>query len=198
MEIYKDLELAEVQNEPDRINFTFVDYDSGDCHEIVFRKQRFDPDTSKYVEDEAKLNQCNEWCEKFFNQTIDTIEDAVGQKHDIYSYDTYESLWESVSPYDPELVNKKINGTIESFNEDPYRYEIRYRADGNLYSVKKNFRKEINGQAFVDVQKKKRATAKLEEDLGMSIEDMKSGKLEGMDITVKVKKFGKYTYGEIQ
>lgn len=197
MQIYTDLELVEAKNDPDRLILTYLDRGNNEIHDIVWRKQKFDKSSKKFVDDPDKLKQVEEWCGTYLDTTLDNVDSVIGRTDTIYAYDTFDSLWEVDQRFSEEDVGSLFSTTFKSIDLLPDRIAIRFEGeDGGTYCSNMKFTQLFDGQQMVNPQKKARQFRKFEDKFGVPIEERDS--LIGKEIMVEVKKMGDYTYSEVK
>lgn len=196
MNLYEQLELVDVVNDPDRVTLTYLDTERNEIHNVVWRKQKFDQATKKYVDDAEKLEQCKQWSKQYFDVELDDIESVVGRKDDIYAYDTFDSLWECDRRFTLEDVGEIITTTFKSIDLEKDRIAMRFEYDGNTYCANKKFTQLYDGKQIVNPQKRARQIRSFEDDFGVPIEE--KDKLVGHEIKVEVKRMGNFAYAEVK
>lgn len=196
MEFYENLPLLEVEQDDTYIILTFVDEEKNECHDIKWKKQKFDPDEQAYVDDPNKLKQCEEWAEKYLGVTLDNLEDAVGQTHNIYAYETFESLWEADAKFEEDMVGQIINSKFKDVEETSDGIIIRFDYDGATYRSNMKYTVFKAGRYMVSPQKRNNQKNRFEEKFGVPLEQADS--LIGKDIMVEVKAMGKNIYCDVK
>lgn len=203
MELSKQLELVSVEyaNNNNKAILTFLDENEGVIREVNFNKQKFDPQKNTYVDDEEKAEKVEEWSQDIFNKSFENLSQSVGEKHDIYVYDGFNSLFEVdiVEKFPKDWEGQIFSTEIESVEDTGQRISIKYKIENKTYETKLQYSKYVEslGQWFVDPQKKEKQLEKFEDHYGVSFEE--KDKLIGKDIMVEVKvAFKKYPYGEIK
>ena len=69
MELRQQLELVEVAyNEGNtQATLTYLDEENGEVLEVKFNKQSYDQQAGKFVKDDEKAKQVEEWCKEYFD-----------------------------------------------------------------------------------------------------------------------------------
>ena len=203
MELLKQLELVEVtyENDSKKAVMTFLDREHGEIRNVNFNRQSYDNTKNTFVDDPDKAKKVDEWCEKYFNLPFDQLTKALGTKHDVYAYDTFNSLFECdiVEKFDKSRVGEILNTTIKEIVVDNYSIRIRFTDDGKTYESKMSYGKylEQTKEWFVDPLKKQQIYKKFEEKFGLPIE--RANELVGHQVIVEVKTaFNKFIYAEIK
>lgn len=196
MELIKETEVVEVKNDNDQVLFTCLKRDEGKVIEVKWRKGDYDPTLREVIQNDAKVEQVNEWCKQYFDLDLMTINKAVGSKIDVYVYDTFASFWETDTKFTPEEVGKEFNTEVAEIELKDDAITVRYVINGNKYATNYRFTQKVGREFFVNPQKERKARARFEETFGLPVE--RKDELIGMPITVKVcSAFKKYAYGEI-
>src|SRR4051812_42383017 len=94
MELLEQLELVDVTFEDVKATLVFLDEDKGEIREVGFNKKSYDNDSSKFIDDPAKAEKVEGWCQEYFGLTFDRLAEAIGERKDIYAYDRFNSLFE--------------------------------------------------------------------------------------------------------
>lgn len=202
MEFMEQLELVDVQvEEGKKAVMTFMNKDQGTIHEVNFNKQSYDQNKNKFVDDAEKAEKVDQWCKDYFDLTFENLHKAVGQKHDIYAYDKFNSLFEveMVEKFDKDMEGQIFETVVDEVKDNGNMIKILFEYDGNKYESKMNYSKymEDMNQWFVDPVKQKKMYKKFEDKFHIKVDDMKE--LEGQKIMVEVKvAFGKFPYAEIK
>lgn len=203
MELRENLALIEVeyQNDNKKAVLTFLDEENGQVLEVNFNKQAYDAAAKQFVDDAEKASKVDDWCYTYFDTTFDKLNQAVGQKKDVYKYDSFNSLWESdyAQKFDDEDVGKVFTATIKNIKDDGIAIVIEYEIDNILYSSKMTYAKYVENlkKWFEDPIRKEKQFEKFKNKFGVPVED--ADQILEKEIMVEVKKaFGKFTYGDIK
>lgn len=197
MELHKDLPVVDIENTDDAVKFIFINSDSNEIYEVIFHKKQYDTKTREYVESDEKLKQTETWCQTYFGLPLDKIDQAIGQKHDVYVYEGYNSLWESDKKFTPDTVGQIIEAKIKEVTLNNTGIKIRYDYKGSTYSSNMGFTQKVGDNFYVNPQKKLKQLQRFEDKFHVPIEQ--ANKLTGKKIMVEIKKaMGKYVYGDIK
>lgn len=203
MELRENLALIEVeyQNDNKKAVLTFLDEENGQVLEVNFNKQAYDTVAKQFVDDAEKASKVDDWCYTYFDTTFDKLNQAVGQKKDVYKYDSFNSLWESdyAQKFDSEDVGKVFTAILKNIKDDGIAIVIEYEINDVLYSSKMTYAKYVENlkKWFEDPIRKEKQFDKFKNKFGVSVED--AGQILDKEIMVEVKKaFGKFTYGDIK
>lgn len=201
MNIVKDCELVKASVTDGKAEMKWYDAEGDQLLTVKFNKQSWDRDTGKFVDDDAKAAQCEEWAQKYLGCTFDDIPDAVGVVHDVYVYDRFCSLWEVEEKARPkkftEPVKKIIQTTVEAVEIDNVGIHVMYRYKDELYESKYSTSEWVEKlRKFVpDPDKRARAEKRFKETFGVEAADAES--IVGTPVQVQVKKAFTSYYGEI-
>lgn len=200
-DLRKGLELVEVEytNDNKRAILKFLDMENGELLEVNFNKQAWV--NGEYVDDEEKAAKVDEWCQKYFDTTFDDLASKVGETHDVYKYEKFNSLWEAdeVNKFDVKQKGQIFTTNIESISDTGQKISIRYKVDGDLYETKYQYADYVEqlNQFFPNPQKKLKQYKKFKDLFGVDVEN--ADEIIGKEIMVEVKvAFGKFAYGEIK
>lgn len=203
MELREKLALIEVeyQNDNKKAVLTFLDEENGQVLEVNFNKQAYDTVAKQFVDDAEKASKVDDWCYTYFDTTFDKLNQAVGQKKDVYKYDSFNSLWESdyAQKFDSEDVGKVFTAILKNIKDDGIAIVIEYEIDNILYSSKMTYAKYVENlkKWFEDPIRKEKQFEKFKNKFGVPVED--ADQILEKEIMVEVKKaFGKFTYGDIK
>jgi len=203
MELRAQLELVGVEYESNdqKAVMTFLDKEEKAVRVVNFNRQKYDADAQKFVDDPDKAKQVDEWCEKYLNTSFDSIESAIGTKHDIYVYEKFCSLWECeiTEKFTDDMEGQVYQTTIDDVIVDAYTIRVKYKIDGKQYESKMSYgvyQKDLK-EWFVDPIKKDRQIEKFSDKFGVSIDN--KDQIIGQPLMVEVKKaMGKYLYGDMK
>lgn len=200
-DLREDLELVEVEytNDNKRAILKFLDMENGELLEVNFNKQAWV--NGEYVDDEEKAAKVDEWCQKYFDTTFDDLASKVGETHDVYKYEKFNSLWEAdeVNKFDVKQKGQIFTTNIESISDTGQKISIRYKVDGDLYETKYQYADYVEqlNQFFPNPQKKLKQYKKFKDLFGVDVEN--ADEIISKEIMVEVKvAFGKFAYGEIK
>lgn len=201
MELLKDLELVEVAVEDGKAELTFLDEENMEIRKVNINKKKYDRDKNKWFEDSEQAEKAEKIAEDEFGQSFDDLEDAVGQRKDIYAYDKFNSLFEvqMIEKFDKDQEGLIFQTTISEITEDNVGIHIRFEYEGNKYESKMTYSDylEAKKQFIVDPIKKQKQYEKFETKFKLPISEKEQ--LIGEQITVEVKvAFGKFSYAEIK
>lgn len=201
MEIRKDLELVGVEYENDgkKAVMTFLDRDRREIRTVNFNRQIYD--NGKYIDDEEKGKKVDQWCADYFGASFDRLASCVGQKKDVYCYDTFNSLFEveQIEKFTEDMIGEIFQTSVKEILVDENAIRIRYLIEGKTYESKMSFANYMSDVKmwFVDPIKKNNQFRKFEEKFGVPVE--KKDDLIGHALMVECKKaMGKYCYGDIK
>lgn len=201
--ILKDLELVEVEYNDSKMKATlsFVDRENGELREVNFNKQVFDGDKKKWKDDSEKAEKVENWSKEYFDTTFDTLDSAIGTKHDVYAYDKFCSMFhvDQVEKFTDEQVGTMLSSQITDIFDDGIALKIRYDIDGAVHETKYTYAKFLE-QTKEWLPNPITKTKKLEKFEGIfHVPFEKAESLIGTDIMIEVKSaFGKFPYGEIK
>lgn len=186
----EQLELVEVSYNDAKVTLTFLDVAAGEIREVNFNKKSFDKDTQKFVADPEKEVKVAEALQAHFGLTFDTMEQAVGQKRDVYCYEKFNSLEEStvrdIAKFEADMVGQIVSGEIVEVALEEEGIRIYVEVDGLTYRCNMGFTKQIGGTYYQDPQKKPKQLAKFKEKFGVDAEEGVS--LVGKTVMFEVKK----------
>lgn len=183
-EILKDLELVDVIESEDRYSLNFLEPTYQEIHEVIWNKKSYDRENQEWIDSPDQLVKIANYSKEYLGFDLSEIQKAVGQKHDIYSYETYESLWETDRRFYKEDVSDKLRtGIIKSIERTLDGITIRFSYDGGTYRSNMKFLKD--GRR--DAQKRKKQLRVFEDKFGVPID--KKDELIGSKVIFKVKDF---------
>ncbi|EUJ33535.1 hypothetical protein MFLO_02528 [Listeria floridensis FSL S10-1187] len=197
----EQLELVEVILKDGKATLQFVDMERGELREVIFNKNVYDADKGEFVPSDEKAQKVEEWCQEYFGVTFDNLPSAVGVEKDVYTYDKFNSLWESeqIAKFDKDMVGQIISSTVTGVDDDGIGIHIKFEYDGQTYQSNMNYSDymETLKQWFKNPQKQTKQYEKFEEKFGIPVEDKEE--LVGKEIMIEVKAaFGKFIYPEIK
>lgn len=201
--LLEQLEMIDVRFEDEgaKAVMVFIDEERGEIREVNFNTKIYDKDTKKFIPDSEKIEKVEEWCNQYFGLTYDTLNQAIGTKHDIYAYDTFNSLWEStqIKKFDSDMEGQLLEAVITEVVVDDIGLKIRFDYDGDIYNSNMGYSEYMESldKWFVNPQKKLKQEKKFKEKFHIEVVDAQQ--LVGKTIMVEVKKaMGKYIYAEIK
>lgn len=201
MEIRENLELVAVdfENNGKKAVMTFLDIERREVRTINFNKQTYKD--GNYVDDPEKAAKVDEWCDTYFQTSFENLSSAIGQTHDVYIYEKFNSLFEvdSVAKFDKDMVGQIFQTEVKEIIVDDYFIKIRYEIEGETYESKMTFGNYVENmnQWFVDPQKKEKVFAKFEDKFGVPVD--RKDEIIGHPLMVEVKTaFGTHFYGDIK
>ena len=197
----KDLELVEVayDNDGKKAILRFLDVENAELLEVNFNKQSYV--NGKYVDDEKKAEQTEEWSKEYFDCSFNELETKVGVKKDVYKYDQFNSLWEAevINKFEKKEKGKMFETTIKEVVDNGQKISVKFDYNEKTYEKKFQYSDYIESleQWFVNPQKKEKQYKRFEELFGVSVEE--ADKIIGKPIMVEVKiAYGKYPYADIK
>lgn len=199
----ENLELIEVTyNETmKKVTLIFLDEENGFVREVNWNRQSFDEDKRVYVDDPEKAKKVDEWAHEYFELPFDELTKALGERRDVYAYDTFNSLWEVqvVKKFTEDMEGQILEVDCAEVVDDGKGIKIRFIYEDELYEYKMQYAdyNEPRKQWFVNPQKRTRQYEKFEKKFGIPLSKMKE--LEGKRLMVEVKKaMGKYIYADVK
>jgi hypothetical protein len=201
MKKLSQLELVDVEIEEGKASLTFLDEDAGEIRKVNINKKKFDPEKSKWVEDDEKAEAAEKKAMDYFGVAFDELMSAIGQFHDIYAYEKFNSLnevkmTEKFSTDDEGLI---FQTEITKIYEDNVGIHINFEYEGTTYESKMAYADYLEAKKMflVDPIKKAKKYEQFEKKFNVPIE--RKDELIGQQITVEVKvAFNKFAYAEIK
>lgn len=199
-ELRNNLELVDVtySNDKKKATFTFLDRERREIREVNFNRQAYKD--GKFVDDEEKAEKVDGWCEEFFGTTFDKLTDCIGQKHDVYVYEKFNSLFEASETikFSSDMYGQIFQTEIKSIVVDDVAIRVTYDIDGKTYESKMTFAKYMPAMKewFVDPNKKTAQFRKFEDKFGVPVEQADT--LIGHALMVEVKKAFDSYYGDMK
>ena len=201
MELRKDLVLVNVEYENDgkKAVMTYLDEERKQIRTVNFNRQSYKD--GKYVDDPAKAEKVDSWCDEYFKVAFTDLKECVGQMNDIYCYDRFNSLWEVeiVEKFTKDMKGQIFQSEVKEILVDDYFIKIRYVIDGKTYESKMSFgmfMKDTNTW-YQDPIKKDSQYKKFEEKFHVPVEEKDA--LIGHPLMVEVKSaFGTNYFGDIK
>ena len=202
MELKEQLEIVDVQFEDNKkATIIFLDAEMGEIREVNFNKQKYDQDTKKFVDDEEKAKQVEEWCEEHFNLPFDRLAETIGERKDVYCYDNFNSVFpvKMIQKFDDDMVGQIFEVEIVHAEDDGKKISLQFEYEGELYESKMQYADYLDARKewFVNPQKRKKQYEKFEEKFGFLVGEIEQ--MIGKTVMVEVKKaMGKWVYSEIK
>lgn len=201
MEIRKNLTLVNVEYENDnkKAILTYLDEERKQIRTVNFNRQSYKD--GKYVDDPAKAEKVDGWCQEYFKVGFGDLRTCIGRKHDIYAYERFNSLWEveMVEKFSADMKGQIFQSEVKEIIVDDYFIKIRYVIDGKTYESKMSygiFMKDSRSW-YQDPIKKEAQFRKFEEKFHVPVE--RKDELVGHPLMVEVKSaFGTNFYGDIK
>jgi len=199
--LLQQAEIVEVNVEDGKATLVFLDAEQGEIREVNFNKKAFDSGTKKWVDNEEKAAKVEGWISEYLGLTFDTVAQAVGQKHDVYCYEKFNSLFEveQIAKFEEDMVGQILNVEVTGVVDDGNAIRIRFEYEGETYESKMTYSTFLEGKNewFVNPQKRTTQYAKFEDKFGIKVADMQD--LVSKTVMVEVKKaFGQYVIAEIK
>ena len=201
--VLTNLELIEVKYSDDmkKATLTFLDEERGEIREVNFNKQVYDTATGKFVDDPEKAERAEAWSQEYFGESFDGLTKGLGMRHDVYAYDTFNSLWEvsQIKKFEEDMVGQIIEADCAKAYDDGNGIRIQFEYDGEAYVSNMSYAdfNEPRKMWFVNPQKRDKQYKKFEDKFGIAVENMED--LVGKSLMIEVKKaMGKYVYAEIK
>lgn len=200
MELLSQLPIVDVAIEDGKAVVTFVDQERGEIREVGFNKKKYDQDANKFVDDAEQAAKAEEKVQRLFGVPFDQLGQVIGEKHDVYAYDKFNSLEPVtvVEKFDKDMVGQIIQTEVTAVEEDKVGLHIKFEYEGETYQSNQNYAKymENSGNWFTDPQKRKKQEAKFESKFHIPVSQKDD--LVGKSIMVEVKEaFGK-PYAEVK
>lgn len=201
--LVKDAQLVEVvyANDNKKATMTFLNEELGEVLEVNFNKQAYDQGKSAYVDDPDRAQKVEDWSQQYFNTDFDHLTDKIGEKHDIYKYERFNSLYpvDVVEKFTLDDVDDFFTVPIKEIEDDGIAVRIRFERDGKTYESKMTYGKYVESikKWFPNPQRKTSVYKKFEDKFGVPVEQ--ANKLVGKNIIVEIDKaFNKYAYANIK
>lgn len=187
----EQLAVVEVTIEDSKATLVFLDTEAGEIREVNFNKKSYDKETQKFVADPEKAAKVDAQVLELLGLAFDDLEQAVGQKHDVYCYEKFNSLVESnireVAKFEGDMVGQILNGEIVEVAIEKEGIRIYVDYEGDTYRSNMSYTKQIGGQYYPDPQKKLKQIGKFEEKFGVPAGQ--GEQLVGKTVMFEVKKF---------
>ncbi len=202
-QILKDLECVQVESSDNgqKKILTFYSEELGEIREVQYNRQKYDQQTNKYVDDVEKAESVEKMIADELGLTFDTLDQAVGMKKDVYSYDSFNSLHQvdQVQKFTKEMVGEIFQTELKEVRVDDFGIHLRYEIGGQTYESKMMHGKYLENMKkwMKDPQKKAKVYKRFEEKFYVPVE--KADTLIGHPIMVECKcAFGSAYYGDIK
>jgi hypothetical protein len=202
MELKEQLEIVDVNYEDNKkCTVIFLDEEMGEIREVNFNKQKYDQDTKKFVDDQEKAQQVEEWCEEHFGLTFDRLAETIGERKDVYCYDNFNSVFpvKMIQKFDDDMVGQIFEVEIVHAEDDGKKISLQFEYEGELYESKMQYADYLDARKewFINPQKRKKQYEKFEEKFGFLVGEI--DKMIGKTVMVEVKKaMGKWVYSEVK
>ena len=201
MELLEKLELVEVQYDGKKAILRFLDEVRGEVREVTFNKQSYDNDRGEFVDDPEKEEKVAKWCQDIFGLTFERLNEAIGERRDVYAYDTFNSLFEveQIAKFDKNMVGQIMEVVVTNAFDDGKAIRIQFGYEGKTYESKMGYADYIESkkQWFVNPQKKAKQYEKFEDKFGFGIDEC--AELIGQTVLIEIKlAFKKFVYIEIK
>ena len=202
MELKENLEIVDVVFEDNKkATIIFLDEEMGEIREVNFNKQKYDQDSKKFVDDQEKAQQVEDWCQEHFGLPFDRLAETIGERKDVYCYDNFNSVFpvKMIQKFDDDMVGQIFEVEIIHAEDDGKKISLQFEYEGGLYESKMQYADylEARKEWFINPQKRKKQYEKFEEKFGMLVGEIEQ--MIGKTVMVEVKKaMGKYVYSEIK
>lgn len=202
MELKEQLEIVDVNFEDNKkCTIIFLDEEMGEIREVNFNRQKWDQDSKKFVDDEEKAKQVEEWCEEHFGLPFDRLAETIGEKKDVYCYDNFNSVFpvKMIQKFDEDMVGQIFEVEIVHAEDDGKKISLQFEYDGELYESKMQYADylEARKEWLINPIKRKKQYEKFEDKFGFLVGEI--DKMIGKTVMVEVKKaMGKYIYTEVK
>lgn len=203
MEFKEALEIVDVNFEDNnkKAVITFLDPEMGEIREVNMNKQKYDQSAEKFVDDDQKAKQVEEWCEEHFGVPFERLAECIGDRKDVYCYDKFNSVFpvKMIEKFNDDMVGQIFEVEIVHAEDDGKKISLQFEYDGELYESKMQYADylEARKEWFINPQKRKKQYEKFEEKFGMLVGEIEQ--MVGKTVMVEVKKaMGKYVYSEIK
>jgi len=200
MEIIKQLEAVEVNIEDGKATITFIDQERGEIHDVSISTKKYNEDTGKFEGNQEQADKAEAKAQRLFGLSFDKLGQVIGERHDIYVYDRFDSLEEVtvVAKFDKDMVGQIIQVDVASVEADEVGLHIKFEYEGETYQSNQNYATymESTGTWFQNAQKRKKQEAKFESKFGITVENKEE--LVGKAIMAEVKDFNGNVWIEIK
>lgn len=192
------LPLVDVIEDDHSTTLVFLDEIARETHSVKWNTKSFNPDAQAWMDDPAKMQQVEGWSREILGVELDDIQKAIGKEFTVYSYPTFDSLWEVASKFPQTMRGQIIQGEIDKVEPTPIAIEIWFRYDGDLYVSRMRHDMKVGDQVYTDGTKKNKRYNDFLNKYGCTVEEAANGALKGRVVNVLIKSFGKNTYADIQ
>ena len=202
MELKEQLEIVDVVFEDNKkATIICLDEEMGEIREINFNKQKYDQDSKKFVDDQEKAQQVEDWCQEHFGLPFDRLAETIGERKDVYCYDNFNSVFpvKMIQKFDDDMVGQIFEVEIIHAEDDGKKISLQFEYEGGLYESKMQYADYLDARKewFINPQKRKKQYEKFEEKFGLLVGEIEQ--MIGKTVMVEVKKaMGKYVYSEIK
>ena len=200
MELLQQLELVEVQIEDGKATMTFVDTERGEIHDISIQQKKYNEETGKFVDDAEQLEKAEAKAQRLFGLSFDKLGQAIGEKHDVYVYDRFDSLEPVtvVAKFDKDMVGQIIQADVTAVEVDNVGIHIKFEYEGETYQSNQNYASymEVTKTWLTNPQKRKKQEATFERKFHITISN--KDELVGKQIMAEVKDFNGNIWIEIK
>lgn len=202
MELKEQLEIVDVNFEDNKkCTIIFLDEEMGEIREVNFNRQKWDQDAKKFVDDEEKAKQVEEWCEEHFGLSFDRLAETIGERKDVYCYDNFNSVFpvKMIQKFDEDMVGQIFEVEIAHAEDDGKKISLQFEYEGELYESKMQYADylEARKEWLINPIKRKKQYEKFEDKFGFLVGEI--DKMVGKTVMVEVKKaMGKYIYTEVK
>lgn len=200
MEILKSLPIVDVTIEDGKATITFIDQEKGEIREVNYQTKSYDEATGKFVADPEKEEKVRAKVEQLYGVPFDQLGQAIGQTHDVYAYDNFNSLEEVtvVAKFDKDMVGQIIQTEVSAVEVDNVGIHIKFEYEGETYQSNMNYATYVEASVswFQNPQKRKKQEAKFETKFHIPVE--RKDELVGKSIMAEVKDFNGNVWVEVK
>lgn len=202
MELLEKLELVDVEISDGKAVVTFIDRERGEIREVNFNKKRYDQDKKSFVDDEETAEKTEARVQRLFGLEFDKLGQAIGEKHDIYAYDNFNSMEEVkvVNKFTLDEVGEMIQTEIDEIKVDNVGIHILFTYNDKTYQVNMNYSTFVPStrEWFKNPQKEKKQLERFKQKFHVGIEEKDS--LIGQNIMVEVRQMPgtENTFGDVK
>lgn len=198
MDLMKNCEIVNIDENESKYIFLLLDRENREIHEIIWNKKAFDKSTKSWVESDEQIEKVKGYAKEILGVELDNLQDSIGQKHDVYCYETFDSFWPvSIRNKVPkELIGQIFQAKIKDVRLDDDGIYIDFDYEGDTYTSNMRFTQKVGEEYFVNPQKKRKQFANFEEKFNTPVEQR--SKLIGKNIMVEIKSAFGNPYAEIK
>lgn len=200
MELLTNLPIVNVEIEDGKATVTFVDQEKGEIRECNYNLKSYNEETGKFVADPEKEEKVRAKVEQLYGVPFDQLGQAIGQTHNVYAYDNFNSLEEVtvVAKFDKDMVGQIIQTEVTAVEVDNVGIHIKFEYEGDTYQSNQNYATYVpeSGSWFQNPQKRKKQEATFERKFDIPVN--KKDELVGKAIMVEVKDFNGNVWTEIK